>query len=442
MKIEGKKGTKMDIKKRKFLVFLIYVIISSWFFIYTESNTENITLEVWTPDLTVLCRDCGKHIMYEAIQEYQADRPHVKINHQTKGDWRENQSNIEAAFIDDKLPDVFVFNLGSHAEPFLEKEKILTLNSLLSNHAKNKILKSAYWNVSKADKIYALPFTGHVAFILCNSEIFEAHNIQYPNTYDELIEVCQQFKAKGIIPFAHAISESEKWSNIFFYETLVMRHGGYHTVIEHGIKKLNFKDSSFLKAAKDIEKLIKADAFAKNAVSLGYSKGIELFASEKAAMCYSGNWILEDIGESNSLIKQGKIKVIRFPSVKNGKGTAKETWGGASLGLMVHAQTNNKEQAVEFAEYLCEYLAKNYSLNRYIEYTQIALWDVENKIKPKYDIVNQINGLVKDTAYLIAGWDMFIGEQNTEIYWNSLYKLFLGEITPEEFYNSLPGNSP
>jgi raffinose/stachyose/melibiose transport system substrate-binding protein len=202
------------------------------------------------------------------------------------------------------------------------------------------------------------------------------------------------------------------------------------------VKKANFNDEAFLKAAEDIKALVDAGAFPENLSSLSYGDGIDLFSEGKAAMCFTGQWVLGMIGETNPLVTENKIKVIRFPSVVNGKGDARDAWGGAFAAFMVSARSKYKKEAAAFGEFLCEYIARQ----NYIDSQDIPLCRVAEKPKETTFLRRQMQDLAGDSAALAPGWDVFLREEDRDIYWTSLFYLFSGINTPEQFFEALPGN--
>jgi raffinose/stachyose/melibiose transport system substrate-binding protein len=424
-----------NLLKIKGFILIAFIIAGSLLFINADGEKKQVTLEFWTPDPYTVYPDFQRYIS-DAISEFEKQNPQIKIDHQVKGYYDDYKRTLKIAFSEDKLPDVFFCYLGEFVQPYIQQGKVLCLDNYLNSNSRKRILKGALPNISEDGKIYTLPFTGYCAFILCNTAIFEENALFYPNTFDELLQICKKLKEKGITPIAHSNYEEDKWPNIFLYETLVLRHGGYETIIEKGVKKSNFKDKAFLEAAQDIKALISAGAFPEDMNNLNYSDGINLFSYGKAAMCFSGNWVIGMIGQGNELITGNKIKVIRFPGVNNGKGDIKDTWGGAFSGFMVKADSKYKKEAARFVEFLSEYLASQ----NYLHNQEIPLWQVDGQPINRNVLIEQLNVLAQEATTLAPGWDLYLNEQNRDIYWIKLRALFASSFSPEEFYQSLPGN--
>ncbi len=429
----------MKSHKSSALLCAAFVVISGFYFISADTAKKTIQLEFWSASERTIAPESGMKIS-EAIRVFEEKNPGIKINYQEKGDFTDYKMRLQAALNDDSAPDVFSSNLGGFLKPYIKQGKVSTLDSLLSAKTKNALLPGALFNVTEDGHIYALPFRGPVAYILCNTEIFERNNLLYPKSFPELVSLCKKLQGLGITPFARSTDDYSKWVNLFFYETLALRHGGYITVVENGVRKADFGNTAFLEAARDIKALADAGAFPQYDTPLGYSESINLFFDGKAAMYYGGTWVLGMAPQDNALITQNKLKAIRFPTVSGGRGEIKETWGGAFMALAVGGRCSHKKEAVRFIEFLSEYIAEHPSRYSSGAESDISLWKTYTGTEAKYEINSQINTMALDSNILVMGWDVFLPEDDTRAYWDGLDALIKGTMTPEKFYASLPGN--
>lgn len=46
-----------------------------------------------------------------------------------------------------------------------------------------------------------MPYVANAAGILYNKDMFEEHGWQIPESWDELIDLCQEIQSEGILPF-------------------------------------------------------------------------------------------------------------------------------------------------------------------------------------------------------------------------------------------------
>jgi raffinose/stachyose/melibiose transport system substrate-binding protein len=421
------------------LLCAAFIVISGFCLISADTAKKPVELVFWSASETTIAPDSGMKFS-EAVRVFEKNNPDIIIDYQEKGDYMDYKMKLQNALNADAVPDVFTSYLGGYLKPHIEQGRILALETLLTPKTKSALLEGALFNTGEDGHIYALPFRGTVAFILCNTEIFEQNHLSYPQTFAELVSLCKKLKDLRITPFAQNTDDNTKWANLFLYETLVLRHGGFKTAVENGVRKADFGSPAFLAAAKDIKALVDAGAFPEEN-SIGYSESVDMFFSGKAAMYYGGTWALGMGAANNRLIVENKLKAIRFPAVNGGKGDIRETWGGAFMALAVNGKCAHKKEAVRFIEFLSEYIAEHASKCAVDIEADISLWKAYAADKAKYDINSQVNAMAVDSNVLVMGWDMFIPESDTNAYWDSLYALIKGSMTPEEFYSSLPGNA-
>jgi len=416
----------------------VLIIISGLFLISADGDNKPITLVFWSSSEQTIAPG-GQMRFADAVREFEEKNPGITIIYKEKGDYSDYKRTMQSALSADTAPDVFTTHLGISLTPHIKQGKVLALDAFLTSKTKNALLPAALYNVTQEGHIYALPFRGTVSYILCNTEIFEQNKLSYPQTFAELVSLCKKLKSLKILPFAQSTESYNKWVNLFFYETLALRHGGYKTVVENGVKNEDFGDSAFLEAARDMKALTDAGAFPEDK-TIQYTDAIDLFFRGGAAMYYGGTWILTLANANKRLITENKIKAIRFPVVSGGKGDIKETWGGAFMGLAVSGRCPHKKEAVRFIEFLGEYIADHASTQATGTEADISLWKAYIGTKAKYGVNSQINALALDSSTLIMGWDVFMPESVVQTYWNNLDALVKGTITPEKFYASLPGN--
>lgn len=68
-------------------------------------------------------------------------------------------------------------------------------------------VKQAYLDIAEELKLipkegtYILPYVANAAGILYNKDIFEQHGWEIPNSWDELIQLCENMQSEGVLPF-------------------------------------------------------------------------------------------------------------------------------------------------------------------------------------------------------------------------------------------------
>lgn len=104
----------------------------------------------------------------------------------------------------DDLPDIIAYG-GDNIYTELTEAGILLD---LSDQEVLKTINSSYMqmvydiNGDKAEKAYGIPFASNASGIIYNVDLFQKAGVEIPETWDELIEVCEKLTAAGIQPLS------------------------------------------------------------------------------------------------------------------------------------------------------------------------------------------------------------------------------------------------
>lgn len=139
-------------------------------------------------------------------------------------------------------------------------------------------------------KIYAIPFDLNTNGVWYNRKLFADNNITVPKTWDELLQVADTFKAKGITPFASGFKDA--WVASMTVGTFLPNDYGSDTFekdVYTGAKKLNGPEvqATFNK----LQQLVDKGFFGSGALSNGWDLQRKEFEDGKAAMIIHGSYI-------------------------------------------------------------------------------------------------------------------------------------------------------
>ncbi len=366
----------------------------------------------------------------KVIDDYQTANPNVRITVDTN----ENEAyktKIKAMAAANELPDLFSTWGGGFSAPFIDSNSALVLDSYITQDIKDKLVNGAFNNVTYNGKIYGVPFFLSVGALFINTELFDKNSVKVPTTYDELLTAVKTFKSKGITPMA--VSGKDKWTIAMYFDVMALRAAGPEKIVKTLTKQGSFKDPEFLNAAKRFKELIDAGAFSKGAAGISNDEAEVPFYDGKIPMMFKGSWAAGKADAKDSKVA-GKIGVISFPAIPDGKGNAKQFTGGAVDAVMVNANTKNKDEAVKFLMYFTE----NFAKESYISGASMPAWKVQGVDESKLPgTLVKVVDLTKDAEGFTIWWDTLLTGKDTETYLNALQQLFMGTKTPEQFIDSL-----
>lgn len=155
-----------------------------------------------------------------------------------------------------------------------------------------------------------LPYSLTAAGVIYNKDLFAEHGVQVPTTWSELIQACETFKSKDIIPIYGT-----------YQATWTIAQGLFDYVVGGTLNVADFftklkaqgtdvgpnSEVSFQRALKPaVDKMLQLNAYTNpDAGSRDYSDGNVAIAQGKAAMYLQGPWAIGEITKANPDVKVG-----------------------------------------------------------------------------------------------------------------------------------------
>lgn len=277
-------------KKVRGLLFLLLVLLLSFTGCSSKKDTggtsqdEPVTLTMWT---IATESDSAHNAFKSAIADYEAAHKNVKI----KMEAFENESyktKIKSAVAANELPDIFFTWGGGFSSSFVDVGKVLELDSYYENY-KDELPKSALKYASYNDKIYGVSYITPISVIFYNRSMFEEYNLEEPETWDELLTVCQTFLDKGITPFD--VSAKEAWVMAMFNDALTLKCVGDGKMADAFMRKgQSYLDQGFVDAANKMQQLFDLGAFSQ-AAGISNDEAVATFLNGTVPMFVTGSWL-------------------------------------------------------------------------------------------------------------------------------------------------------
>lgn len=316
----------------------------------TNAGTDNgggkkeditITFQNIYPDPT----DPKNGMMKKIVEQYEKDHPGVKIELDSLNtDQQKVKLKTQAA--SREVPDITVVNPAAQMKPFVDAKLFAPLNDMVAeNGLKDTFQEGILDFYSFDDNLYALPDGNNIGLVYYNKELFDQAGVKVPTTFEEMVQVVKDLKAKGIQPMA--IGEKDTWTGSFLFMNVLLRTNGPGFLQEVIDGKKTFEDPAFTEAVDAFQSLIQAGAFQEGATSFDYNAGENLFKTGKAAMYYMGSWATGGI-ETSSV--NGKVGVFKFPTV-NGKGDVNEFMLAPGSAFAISADSKHLEETKDFLNY-------------------------------------------------------------------------------------------
>lgn len=394
------------------------------------ANDESGTVNLW-----LLEDKTANPLMQARIDEFnKTSKAKVKMSTYVNDAYKQK---LQVSMGSPNAPDIFFNWGGGNLKQFVDAGQVLDMTeALAASGAGEKYLPSVLDIAKIGDKNYGVPMSGMQPMMLFyNTKLFADAGVQPPKTHAEWLTLVDTFKAKKVIPVA--LAGAAGWTELQYLMYFADRNGGQQPFNDISDGKPDaWKNPAITKALQQIQELVDRGAFGTNFAGVNYDNqgASKLLATGKAAMMVMGAW--EFGGQKNDNPKFMEAKGLGwapFPVVEGGTGDPKGVVGVPANFFSVNAATKSPKTAVDF-------LTKVFSEDKYVSdlvnIGQVpAVKGVDAKLKgtDNEEFTSFSYGMVADASTFTLAWDQALSPQlGTEVN-KQLQRLFLKQITPEEF---------
>jgi raffinose/stachyose/melibiose transport system substrate-binding protein len=364
----------------------------------------------------------------EAVAAYIKDNPNVEINTQTL-DTEAYKTKISAEFAGDaKGIDLFYYWGAGTARKMVNADKLLPLDSYLTDEVKGKLLEGSTAAFEYNGSIYSLPMFSWYMTLYCNKALFEQAGAELPETYDQLVTAVDKLsKLDGVTPMASGAKDG--WNAAFIYQALALRSVGAENINKMLSGKAPFEGDGYKDAADKVAELYKMGAFGANPLEQSNDDANAAFGSGKAAMRLMGSWYANSIYSDKTVtIKPEDVVAMKIPMI-SGKGNAGDYCGGFVESFWVNKSTKNPDQAAKFAIYINEKMGEA----AYASGTGFSGWKSDVDDKGLNPLFVQIKGLLSQGTTAVLAWDTSLDAEPATIHNEQVQTLFAPNAETGEF---------
>lgn len=283
----------------------------------------------------------------ELIAEYNASQDDVEVVLDTS-------SNLQAGFLRGNPPDIGMLNYNMEMARFMERGALSDLSDMPEA---DRILPGVQELVDQyatyPGRTSVLPYSVMAASVIYNTQIFEDNGLEVPETWDELIAVCETLQANGVTPFYATFKDPWTIGQGWFDYTV-----GGSVPVSDFFDELNAEGTdvgpdSSVSFQRDIlppvERMTElTDNYVNDdAESRGYGDGNLAFAQGKAAMYLQGPWAFGEIAKTSPDLELGT-----FPLPMTDDPADNKVRVNLDLAAWIPEASRHKEAAREFLSYL------------------------------------------------------------------------------------------
>ena len=382
---------------------------------------ENIELTVWS----ISTETDAFHPSYlKAIAIFEEKNPGVTIRFETF-DNESYKTKIRLAVATNELPDIFFSWGGGFSRPFVNSGKVLPLSDFYLEYS-DYLPMTMLENVIFDGKIYGSVMTTPLSATFYNRAIFRDHGLESPNTWDDLIRICEVLIDAGITPMG--ISAKDPWVLAMLYDAIALKTMGPEnfraTLMQEGS---SFDKDGFRVATDKFVELVEMGAFSTGASVLSNDEAIVEFVNGQVAMFTTGSWMAGSIQTDTN--NPNDFGVFRVPIINYEKAQITDFMGGGLDTLMVAASTPYPQLASRAVFELTRYISKF----AYLDGAGIPAWRIDFDDRDVNPLTKQVAKYAANATSFTPWADTFMEADDASLYLSLLQQLFLGGITSEDF---------
>jgi ABC-type glycerol-3-phosphate transport system substrate-binding protein len=291
----------------------------------------------------------------ELVAMFQAANPDTKVIHSIVAHEDFKQA-IRAYLTASNPPDFLTWFAGNRARFFIDKGLIMDISDVWEEQGWNNSYPKGFKAMSSVDgKQYFLPTAWYWWAVYYRPSVFEKYNLTPPESWDELMTVCETLKSNGITPFT--IGTKYRWTAAAWFDYFNMRINGPEFHINLMLGKESYTD----KRVKDVftrwGQMIDKGYFIENPAAYTWAEAIPFMADESAGMYLMGDFIRDSFPEE--LVSD--LDFFRFPIIDASVPVGEDA---PTDGYFIPAQSKNPEAAKALLAWFGSKEAQDYTAKK------------------------------------------------------------------------------
>jgi raffinose/stachyose/melibiose transport system substrate-binding protein len=382
-------------------------------------------------------------IRLDAVKRFNAANPNSQI---TATGFQNDafKTKIKTAIGAGQAPTIIWGWGGGTLRSYAQAGQVEDLTSWFAENPaiKGRMLPTSFDAATVDGKLYAMPCeTVQPIVLFYNKKVFEAANVQPPQSWGELMALMTTFNNKNIAPFS--LGGQSRWTNMMWLEFLFDRIGGPEVfqAIFAG-EKNSWSHPAAIDALTKVQDLVKANGFIKGFSSITADSNADqaLLYTGRAAMMLHGSWSY-GIQQTNGgdFVSSGSIGYQSFPPVEGGKGDPSNTVGNPAQYISISAKATAEEKKV----------ARQYLTTGVLADDEVKAWIATGGVPVVQGTDSQL-AASKDAKFLQfiyntaskakafgQSWDQALSPTAAEALLDNISKLFQLTLAPQQFADNM-----
>lgn len=395
----------------------------------STGNEEEITWMFWddlnaTDDLITK----GYKEVIDRYNEQYKGKYHVNV---VTTNLEEYDTKLNALIAAGQTPDVFICNPGPNLTQYVKAGVAADLTDILKNQESDwyaTFNDGIFERITYDDKIMAIPTNFAAACVFYNTEMFDKVGVKPPETFKDMLDVCQKLKDAGYTPIS--CSANTAWCLSMIAGYLCDREGGPDNLEGITNGTLDWTSDTFIKAGNDLKEL--SQYFQESAAGDSNDQATANFYNGETGMLVQGSWAIGQIN-GNKPDFEDKCGVFRFPAIDGGADPNRMIV--KTDNLVMSSTTKHQDAAIALMKTFTDETAEKYTaeVGGKIPVTKV---EVDYSKAPKQ--LSYIEDILKSTTGTFGFYNESLDSVEAgDTYDNAMVEIFMGTATPEEAFKKV-----
>lgn len=251
---------------------------------------------------------------------------------------------LKTRFIREDYPDIIGIGGDINYSYFVDAQILADV----SDYEGMQNINQGYLDIAESlelvpvDGTYIVPYVANAAGVLYNRDMFEEHGWQIPETWDELLSLCDEIQAEGILPFYFGFKDT--WTCLAPWNAMAVALAPADTA-----KQVNRGATTFTEEYRELsEKYLQLLPYGpEGPFAYSYNDACTAFARGESAMYTIGSYATPQILSVNP-----DLNIDSFVMPASDNKDDRTLNSGIDLGFCVMEECKNKEAAYEVLDFL------------------------------------------------------------------------------------------
>ena len=253
---------------------------------------------------------------------------------------------LKTRFVREDNPDIIGIGGDINYSNFIDADMLMDISDFdgLADIKENYLTICENLKFIPTEGTYSVPYVANAAGILYNRDMFEEHGWKIPETWDELLALCDEIKAEGILPFYMGYKDT--WTCLSPWNGAAASLTSPTVCKDVNKGETTFSDQ-YVQVAEEMKTLLQYGEA--NPVAYSYNDACTAFAKGESAMYTIGSYAIPQIQTVNP-----DMEIDSFVMPASNNKEENKLNSGIDLQFCVMKDCKNKEAAYEVLDFLLE----------------------------------------------------------------------------------------